>query len=319
MRRIVSAGFTLAAIAILAGCGAYGSSSLPDPDSAATHSISSDADTALPRRPGSVTIGSAAFPEAELLAHLYAGAMRSRGVEVDVHANIGERPAYMAALKDGSIGAVPEYGGSLLEYLAGESDARTSQEVQAELRGATRNHGLRITDYAPAQDADTITVTKETAEKYHLSSIGDLKLVAGKLKLGAPAPLQTVSSGVPALKRVYGVEFRQFVPLSPSGSITQTALRNGTVDAADIFSTDPAISRFGFVSLKDTEHIFAAQNVVPVFRQDVLTQPMADACNAVSARLDTNELRALVTRVADGADPSTTASDWLSRKGLAKN
>ncbi|MGQ4426848.1 ABC transporter substrate-binding protein [Streptomyces violaceoruber] len=173
--------------------------------------------------------------------------------------------------------------------------------------------------YASAQDADTITVTKETAEKYRLKSIADLKPVAGKLKLGAPAPLQTVSSGVPALKRVYGVEFKQFVPLAPSGSITQTALRNGTVDAADIFSTDPAISRFGFVSLEDTEHIFAAQNIVPVFRQDVLTQPMADACDAVSARLDTNELRALVTRVADGDDPSTTASDWLSRKGLTKN
>lgn len=318
MRRIVSAGFTVAAIAILAGCGAYGSSSLPDQDSGATHTVSSDADTPLPRRAGFVVIGSAAFPEAELLAHLYAGAMRARGVKVDVHADIGERPAYMAALKDGSIGAVPEYGGSLLEYLVGESDARTSQEVQAELREATSKQNLRITDYAPAQDADTITVTKETAEKYRLRSIGDLKPVAGRLKLGAPAPLQTVSSGVPALKHVYGVEFKQFVPLSPSGSITQTALRNGTVDAADIFSTDPAISRFGFVSLKDTEHIFAAQNIVPVFRQDVLTQPMADACNAVSARLDTNELRALVTRVADGGDPATTASDWLRRKGLGK-
>ncbi|WP_406191789.1 hypothetical protein OG331_47555 [Streptomyces sp. NBC_01017] len=44
---------------------------------------------------------------------------------------------------------------------------------------------------------------------------------------------------------------------------------NGTVDAADIVSTDPAGSRFGLVPLEDPKHIFAAQNVVPVFRQDV--------------------------------------------------
>lgn len=316
MRRIASAGFAVASVAVLAACGANGSSSLPDGNSRAGSVTSSAADSALPHRAGAVTIGSAAFPEAELLAHLYAGGMRAHGVEVDIHTNIGERPAYMAALRDGSIGAVPEYSGALLEYLANGTKARTPRSVYAQLRAAAGKQNLRVTDYAPAQDTDTISVTRKTANRYHLSSIADLKSVAGQLKLGGPAPLRTVPYGVPALKSVYGVEFKQFVPLSPSGSITQTALRNGTVEAADIFSTDPAITRFGFVSLKDPEHIFAAQNIVPVFRSDVLTQPMADGCNAVSSRLDTAELSNLVTKVADGADPSTTASQWLRKNGL---
>ncbi|MCZ4602402.1 ABC transporter substrate-binding protein [Streptomyces sp. Lzd4kr] len=319
MRRIVSAGFAVAAIAMVAACGANGSSSLPDGDSRAGTAASPAADAALPHRAGSVTIGSAAFPEAELLAYLYAGGMRAHGVKVDVHTNIGERSAYMAALRDGSIGAVPEYSGALLEYLANGTKARTPQSVYTELRAAASKQNLRVADYASAQDTDTITVTGKTANKYHLSSIADLKSVAGELNLGGPAPLRTVPYGIPALKSVYGVEFKRFVSLSPSGSITQTALRNGTVDAADIFSTDPAISRFGFVSLKDPEHIFAAQNIVPVFRNDVLTQPMADGCNAVSSRLDTAELRSLVTKVADGADPSTTAAQWLRENHLTEN
>ncbi|MGW5202077.1 glycine betaine ABC transporter substrate-binding protein [Streptomyces spiralis] len=57
--------------------------------------------------------------------------------------------------------------------------------------------------------------------------------------------------------------------LAPTGTITQTALRNGTVDAADIFSTDPAVSRYGFVSLRDPRNLFAAQNVMPLFKRDV--------------------------------------------------
>ncbi|MEU4132442.1 ABC transporter substrate-binding protein [Streptomyces wuyuanensis] len=317
MRRIISAGFAIGVLASVSACGATGSSS--QPDSADTSGApTSTTVKALPAKAGSVTIGSAAFPEAELLAHLYAGAMKANGVKADVHANIGERTAYMAALKDGSIGAVPEYSGALLNYLSPGNTARSSEDVYAELQQTARNQNLAVVNYAPAQDADTITVTRKTADKYHLTTIGDLKPVANRLRLGAPAPMRTESYGVPALKKVYGVVFKQFVSLSPSGTVIQTALRNGTVDAANIFSTDPAISRFDLVSLKDPQHIFAAQNIVPVFKQDVLTQPMADACDAVSAKLDTDTLRTLVAEVVDGGDPSTVASNWLKQNDLAK-
>jgi osmoprotectant transport system substrate-binding protein len=242
--------------------------------------------------------------------------MRAHGVKVQVHADIGERAAYLTALQEGSLGAVPEYTGAVLDYLSPKDPARAPDDVYGRLRQAAAARGLAVTAHAPAQDADTITVTKATADKYRLRSIGDLKNVAGKLKLGAPAPLQTVSYGVPALRRVYGVRFGRFVPLAPTGTITQTALRNGTVDAADIFSTDPAISRNDFVSLEDPRHVFAAQNVVPLFRDDVLTQPMADACDEVSAKLTTAVLSRLDAQVADGAAPAAVAGGWLSSAGI---
>src|SRR5262249_11861022 len=261
--------------------------------------------------PGSVTIGSADFPESELLAYIYAGAMRARGVKVSIHANIGERPAYLAALRDGSIGAVPQYSGALLDWLDTSATATTAKAVAAELEAVAAKQGLRVTNYAQAQDVDTITVTKATAGKYHLSSLGDLAHIAGKLTLGAPAPLLTVPYGVPALKRVYRVVFQRFVPLPAGGTVTQVALRNVTVQAGDIFSTDPSIARFGFVSLKDPKTIFAAENVLVVFKQSVLTKPMLAACNAVSARLDTATLRRLDERVTSGEDPAAVASSWL--------
>lgn len=115
---------------------------------------------------------------------------------------------------------------------------------------------------------------------------------------------------------MYGVTFKRFVALAPTGTITQTALRNGTVDAADIFSTDPAISRYGFVSLNDPHNLFAAQNVVPLFKRDVLSQPMADACNAVSAKLNTAILGELDAQIANGADPAGVARKWLATHRL---
>jgi osmoprotectant transport system substrate-binding protein len=244
--------------------------------------------------------------------------MRARGVKVTIHADIGERPAYIAALRDGSIGAVPEYTGALLDWLDTSATATAPKAVDARLRKIAADQGLAVTNYARAQDVDTITVTKATAAAYHLSSIGDLKQIAGKLSLGAPAPLLTVSYGVPALKRMYGVVFQRFVSLPATGTVTQLALSNGTVQAADIFSTDPSITRFGFVSLKDPKGIFAAENVLVLFKRSVLTRPMLQACNAVAARLDTATLRELDGRVAAGEDPAAVASKWLKSVAILK-
>ncbi|MGN6606485.1 MAG: ABC transporter substrate-binding protein [Jatrophihabitans sp.] len=270
----------------------------------------------LPSTPGSVTIGSADFPENALLADIYGDAMAAKGVSVTKKLNIGERGVYIAALKDGSIGAIPEYTGSILAYFDSKATAKTPDDVYNALKTAADGQGLAVAKYAAAQDSDTITVTKATADKYKLTSIADLASVASKLTFGAPAQFRTRPDGIPALKSVYGVTFGRFTTLSASGTATVTALKNGTVDAGDIFSTDPSIKANNFVSLQDPKSMFAAQNIVPLFSKKVLTQPMEDAVDAVSAKLDTSTLADLVSQVAGGKDPEAVAKAWLSSVGL---
>jgi osmoprotectant transport system substrate-binding protein len=311
---------TLAAIAAtglvltLAACAAPGSSGKPDSGNGTGTSATTP--SSLSSKPGSLTIASANFPESDILAHALADAMEAKGVTVTVRSGVGERPAYMSALKDGSIDAIPEYSGAILLYLDESQKAHGSQETYAALQKVAAKNNLTVTNYAQAQDADTVTVTKETAEKYHLKTIADLKNVAPKLRLGAPAPFQTDAYGVRGMKRVYGVEFGQFVPLSSSGSITATALATGTVDAANIFSTDPSIEKNGFVVLQDPKNEFPAQNVVPLFRQGALTKPMKAAADAVTAKLTTKVLRQLVSEAADGATSEAVAAKWVKANGL---
>ena len=64
-----------------------------------------------------VTIGSGNFTESELLAQIYAGALRAKGVKVTTKLDIGSREVYFPALKDGSISLIPEYSGTLVQYL----------------------------------------------------------------------------------------------------------------------------------------------------------------------------------------------------------
>jgi osmoprotectant transport system substrate-binding protein len=322
MKRISLALAATAGVLALAACGSSGSSassnSPSSPSSAAGggSSTASGATGALPSQPGSVKIGSAAFPESVLLADIYGDAMAAKGVKVSKKLNIGERGVYIAALRDGSIGAVPEYTGSILDYLDPTAAQKTPADVYTALQAKAASSGFAVGQYAAAQDSDTITVTQQTATKYHLKSIGDLKPVAGKLTLGAPAQFKTRADGVPALQKVYGVVFGRFTPTQAGGTVTVNALKGGSIDAADIFSTDPSILANHFVSLQDPKSMFAAQNIVPLFSKKVLTKPMLDACNAVSAKLDTKTLATLVSEVSGGKDPDAVAKAWLSSVGL---
>jgi osmoprotectant transport system substrate-binding protein len=71
------------------------------------------------------------------------------------------------------------------------------------------------------------------------------------------------------------------------------------------------------VSLSDPQDLFAAENVVPLFKQSILTQPMVDATNAVSAKLTTAALIQLDAQVSNSAAPDAVASQWLKANGLA--
>jgi osmoprotectant transport system substrate-binding protein len=308
---VVGLGLTLAA------CGSSGSSSNTTAGAGGAASTTSAGSASAAGGTGSLVVGSAGFSESVILADIYADAMSGKGVKITKKLNIGERPVYMNALKDGSIDFIPEYSGSILSYLDPKATAKSPDEVFAALQRTAGSNNLTALKYAPAQDSDTITVTKATAAKHNLKSIADLAAVAGTLTLGAPAQFKTRPDGVPALKSVYGVQFGTFTPLGTTGTITVTALKSGSIDAADIFSTDPSIAANSFVSLQDPKSMFAAQNIVPLLTKSKLTSAITEACNAVSAKLDTKALADLVAKVQnDKQDPDAVAKAWLSQAGL---
>ncbi|GGM03647.1 ABC transporter substrate-binding protein [Nakamurella endophytica] len=265
--------------------------------------------------PGSVVIGSANFSESELLMNIYADALKAKGVTVSLKPAIGSREVYLPALKDGSIDLIPEYTGVLLAYFDKNSTATSSEDIYKALPAAV-GPDLKVLDQAKAEDKDSITVSAETASKYNLKSIGDLKSVAGDLTLGAPPEFKTRADGIPGLKAKYGVEFGDFKTLDAGGPLTVNALKNGQIDAGDLFTTDPAIEANKFVVLQDPENLYTAQNIVPLINAAKSTPTIEAALNAVSAKLETTTLVDLNAKVGSGSDPATVAADWVKSQGL---
>ncbi len=189
----------------------------------------------------SITIGSANFSESVLLADIYGEALKAKGVNVTYKPKIGSREVYIPAIKDGSIDMIPDYSGGLLAYVDPKSTATSSEDIYKALPAAI-GPSLKVLDQSQAQDKDSIAVTEATASKYNLKSIADLKDHAADLTLGAAPEFKTRADGVPGLKSTYGVEFGTFKTLDAGGPLTVAGLKNGQVDAANIFTTDPSIA-----------------------------------------------------------------------------
>jgi osmoprotectant transport system substrate-binding protein len=323
MRRASLVTLSLAATLALAGCGGgdpldtEGASpgapvdGTPD-DSAADTAAGTAGDAAGGTgQGGEVVIGSANFPENELLAEIYAAALSDSGVEVSTTLNIGSRETYMAGLEDGSINLIPEYTGGLATFLNPDITVTSSEEV---LQDAQENlpEDLQLLEISEAEDKDALVVTRETAEELGLTSIADLEGQEGDLVLGGPPEFETRPNGVDGLREVYGLEFAQFRSLAAGSNLTVQALANGQVDAANIFTTDPAIAENDFVVLEDPESLFAAQNVVPLISKDVVNPTVEDTLNAVSEALTTENLTEMMVQVvSDGEDPADVAREFV--------
>ena len=313
------AALAVVGIAAVTACSSSSSSSTPTAAAAGSSSSASSGSNPLGggTSSGSVVIGSANFPENEVLAEVYALALQKAGVKVSTKLNIGAREVYYPQVEKGAITIIPEYNGTLLTVEVDKtSTAKTTADVDAAL-AAKLPSTLTVLNPAPAQDSDSITVTQATAAKYKLKSIADLKSVASQFVLGGPSEFKTRTDGVIGLKSTYGLTFKNFDPLDESGPITLAALTSGKVQAADVFTTTPQIISDKLVSLTDPKNLFAAQNVIPLVYKPAMTSTISSTLNAVDAKLTTSALLALdVNVIADKQDYTTAAQQWLQSVGL---
>ena len=298
---------TVAALMTTAACGDSGG------DPLATSSSSSAGGGGA----GTIKVGSADFPESALLAEIYAGALEAKGVKVEKKLNIGAREAYIPALQDGSIDLIPEYTGVLRDYFKKGQTGTDSETVYTELKSSVPDT-LTVLDKSAAEDKDALVMKKSRAEELGVKSIADLAGKASQLTVGGPPEWKTRDTGIPGFKKIYGLEFKAFRPLDAGGPLTLAALKNGQIDAGDLFTTDPNIAANDLIALEDPKNMYAAQNVVPLITKSKSNPTIEGAINAVSAKLDTATLSALLKEVVvDKKDADTVAKDFLTKNGLA--
>jgi osmoprotectant transport system substrate-binding protein len=269
---------------------------------------------------GALVIGSADFPESQILAEVYAGALNGAGVTASTKPNIGSREVYFKAVQDGSVDVVPDYSGNLLLYVNKDANEVSAEDI-AKALPAKLPQGLAVLDASKAEDKDAMVVTKATAEKYQLKSIEDMAKVCGEMVIGAPATFAERAYGLPGLENNYNCVPKKLEPFSDGGgAVTLKALLSDQVQVADIYTTTPSIADNDLVVLEDPKNNFIAQQVLPLYNTGKMTDKAKEALNSVSKVLTTEDLINL-NRAVSGSqkqNPKDAADAWLKEKGLLK-
>ncbi len=213
--------------------------------SAAVAFVSNSGLKAPQKGTGSLTVGAANFSENITVAEIYAAVLRDAGYTVDVR-TIGNRETYMPALISGEVNIVPEYAGTVTEFLNKQiNGADATPLASGDLNATVANlatlasqKGLTFGTPSGAQDQNAFAVTKAFADAHSVSTLSELAKACGSISLGGPAECPDRPFCQPGLESTYGLKFSEFQSLDAGGPLTKAAIRKGDVVLGLVFSSD---------------------------------------------------------------------------------
>ncbi|MDY6998348.1 MAG: glycine betaine ABC transporter substrate-binding protein [Actinomycetota bacterium] len=253
--------------------------------------------------PPSIPVGATAAPESQVVANLYAAALRFYGNP----AHVQEAHDPLRALDSGEIEVAPVFTGQMLHRLDPESPARSDAQVYRTLLSALPE-GIAAGDYTvSAQDKPALAVTEQVAQAWPDQDVSQVAQRCSDLTLGAVR-------GRPGPESVGTCE------LPPAGEFSDDAalfdaLGAGLIDAAWTTTAAPDVPS-GVVVLSDTTALVRAENLVPLYRRNELTESQVLALNEIAGVLDTGSLADMRRQVAEGAEPAAVAGRWLDAHPL---
>lgn len=317
-----------------AACGSAGSSttippaqpattrSTPSSSTGTTSAGSTQSSTTTSPLPGAgrpqIIVGDKNYSQQFVLGQLYVQALTAEGFSVNLDQNIGPIAVTVQAVKSGSLSIYPEYldvyNASVAGYhhgfrnLLGAFDAAQRYAVA---------HGMQLLAPTPFSDTAAIAVTDAYAAANHLRTLSDLARVAGTLTLGGPPQFAQSDPGLPSLGSDYGVVPANFKPMAIGDQYP--ALNAGTVQAADVNTTDGELATGDYQLLRDPRGMFGFGNVVPVVSAKALVAEgpaFTETIQRVDDELTTAVMRQLDEAVDLGQDPAAVAKQFLQTHGL---
>jgi glycine betaine/choline ABC-type transport system substrate-binding protein len=212
----------------------------------------------------------------------------------------------LTGLDSGEVVVAPGFTGRLLETFAPGAKARAAAQVYRDMVAALPE-GVAAGDYAEsAEDKPALAVTEATAEAWGGRDVTAAVRNCDTLRVG-----QVTGAPRPAKVGNCAVKAREF----QDAATLFKALRDGQVNAAWTSTADPDIPEDVLV-LTDRTSLIRADNVVPLYRRNELSEVQVLALNEVAGVLDTAGLVQMRRQVADGADPAAVVDGFFAEHPL---
>jgi len=257
-------------------------------------------------RPAEVVVGSRAGIESTLLADIYTGALRSYGFPA--HTELAPDP--LTKLDSGAFVVVPGFTGRVLQAFQPGAAVRSDAQVYKAMVGALPE-GIAAGDYTTAaEDKPALAVAESMSRSWGGGDLSALARHCDGLVVGSMAGASTPSA-VGSCRLPAGREF-------PDDARLFAAVKAGEVTAAWTTTADPNVPADLVVLTDGKSALVQAENVVPLYRRNELTDRQLLAVNEVAGVLDTAALVDMRRQVTAGADAQAVADGWLNEHPLGR-
>ncbi len=266
-----------------------------------------------------IVVGSKNFEESRLLGEMFARLIEDRtGLGVERRLGLAGTQVCFEALRTGAIDLYPEYTGTGLVTILGEEPLGSPAETLNRVRGEFLNrHDLWWVAPLGFANSWALGVPRELAAHHGLRTISDLARVSRSLVAGFGYEFIAREDGLLGLRRVYGLEFKEVVPLQQALKYQAAASRR--VDCLDVYTTDGRLLVHDLVVLEDDKRFFPPYDAAALVRGETARRhpEVVAALGLLGGALDDAAMRALNLRTQEKGEPvERVAQDALESLGL---
>ena len=207
-----------------------------------------------------IIIGSKKFTESYVLAEIAKRSLGQARVESQHRQGMGGTIILWEALRTGQIAAYPEYTGTIMEEILKSTGPVSPDGMRAELA----KHGVAMSAELGFNNTYSLVMRREAANAARIRTISDLR-GHSELKFGPTHEFLNRRDGWQPLVARY-----EFAPRDVKGidhGLGYEALRNGSIDVKDAYSTDAKIAENNLVTLEDDLHFFPQYKAVFLYRE----------------------------------------------------
>lgn len=158
-------------------------------------------------------------------------------------------------------------------------------------------------------------VTKETAEKYNLKKVSDMKKVADKLEAGVDSSwMKRPGDGYEAFKEKYQFDFKRTRPMQIG--LVYDALNTGKMDVVLGYTTDGRIASYDLVVLEDDLNFFPPYDASPLASKSLVKEkPYVDkALKKLEGKISTEQMQKLNFEADNNLkEPAVVAKTFLEK------
>lgn len=269
-----------------------------------------------------VTVLGKDFTEQDILANIVSIMIaKNTDLKVNTKAFLGGTDVVFKALNSGDGDVYVEYTGTGLVNIMGEQVITDPDKAYEKVKEEfPKKYNIEWLKPIGFNNTYAIAVQAETAQKYNLKTVSDLKAHAGDIVFGTEQEFLERDDGLKGLLKTYDLSFKDVKAMAVG--LKYQALTSGKVNAMDAFTTDGLLIKNQLVLLEDDKHFFPPYYAAPIVRSDTLKKhpEIEKVLNQLAGKIDEKAMAELNAKVdEEKRKAKDVAEEWLTTNGLIKS